>query len=225
MKILVCSCDRNEYLWEPFHHCLEKYWPNHPQVFYATETKINPYYETLCVNIPNLAEWTRRIWKTVEKLPEEPLLVMVDDVFLSRLVDVVGLAEIERQMTDTTASINLQVMSEARRQEGTYVGHNIWLMPKDSSYRVCIMCGLWNRIPLLEVLKKADRDPWALERANDGLSYNYYRLDHALMEWCGGEVGGLFGVFRGKWIEQTKKFLLQEGISESTFSHNNHLGV
>ena len=50
---------------------------------------------------------------------------MVDDVFLSRLVDVAGLAEIEGQMTDTTASINLQVMSEARRQEGTYVGHNI----------------------------------------------------------------------------------------------------
>ena len=34
--------------------------------------------------------------------------------------------------------------------------------------------------------------------ANEGLSYNYYRLDHALIEWCGGEVGELFGVFRGK---------------------------
>ena len=38
MKILVCSCDKNNDLWELFYHCMEKYWPDHPEVIYSTET-------------------------------------------------------------------------------------------------------------------------------------------------------------------------------------------
>ena len=44
-KILVMSCDKNEDLWLPFHHCMEKYWKGHPEIIYSTETKINPYYK------------------------------------------------------------------------------------------------------------------------------------------------------------------------------------
>ena len=37
-KILVMSCDK--YLYTTlFHHCIEKYWSNHPDVFYCLETK------------------------------------------------------------------------------------------------------------------------------------------------------------------------------------------
>ena len=28
MKIFVCSCDKDDDLFEPFHHCIEKYYPN-----------------------------------------------------------------------------------------------------------------------------------------------------------------------------------------------------
>ena len=38
MVILVLSCDKNEDLWQPFHILIEKYYPNHPEIIYATET-------------------------------------------------------------------------------------------------------------------------------------------------------------------------------------------
>lgn len=50
MKILVISCDKYGDTFEPFHHCMEKYWPDHPEIFYSTETVKNPYYETICKN-------------------------------------------------------------------------------------------------------------------------------------------------------------------------------
>lgn len=52
MYILVCSCDKDEDLFDPFHHCLEKYWPNHPRVVYSTESVINPYYQTITKDYP-----------------------------------------------------------------------------------------------------------------------------------------------------------------------------
>lgn len=60
MKIVVTSADINEDLFEPFHHCLEKYWENHPEVIYLTETVKNPYYRTICKDIP-FDKWTKRI--------------------------------------------------------------------------------------------------------------------------------------------------------------------
>ena len=50
MVILVASCDKNQDLWYPFYYCMEKYWPEHPEVFYSTETLKNPYYKTLSFN-------------------------------------------------------------------------------------------------------------------------------------------------------------------------------
>ena len=50
MTILVMSSDNNQDTFELFHYCLEKNWPNHPEVIYSTETVINPYYKTICRN-------------------------------------------------------------------------------------------------------------------------------------------------------------------------------
>ena len=38
IKILVASCDKNEDLFAPFKYCIEKYWSNHPEIIYSTET-------------------------------------------------------------------------------------------------------------------------------------------------------------------------------------------
>lgn len=60
-KILVMSCDKySKYTFEMFHHCIEKYWPNHPEVIYCTETIENPYYKTITINLP-VQQWTRRL--------------------------------------------------------------------------------------------------------------------------------------------------------------------
>ena len=44
-KIIVISCDKNEDLFKPFYHCIEKYWPNHPEIVYSTESVVNPFYK------------------------------------------------------------------------------------------------------------------------------------------------------------------------------------
>ena len=80
MKILVLSCDKDIDIFDAFHHCMEKYYPNHPEIIYATESVNNPYYKTICKNYP-LNKWTRRIRETLEEIPDNEILIMIDDVF------------------------------------------------------------------------------------------------------------------------------------------------
>ena len=85
-KIVVMSCDKNEDLWKPFYLCIEKYWKDHPQIIYSTETKVNPYYKTYCYNYP-IEKWTKRVYDTIKDLECDNILLMVDDLFIRNYVD------------------------------------------------------------------------------------------------------------------------------------------
>ena len=73
MTILVCSCDKDYDLFEPFHHCIEKYWKDHPEIIYATEKIKNPYYKTISIDEP-LEKWTKRIRKTLNLIDDKEIL-------------------------------------------------------------------------------------------------------------------------------------------------------
>jgi len=83
MKILVLSCDKYEDTFAPFHYCIEKYWPDHPEIIYTTETVINPYYKTVCKN----TEWNDRTLAAVNEIDDDYILMMCDDVFIRKPVD------------------------------------------------------------------------------------------------------------------------------------------
>ena len=109
MKIVVASCDRNSDTWYPFHHCMEKYWPSHPKVVYSTETKVNPYYTTVCKDY-SISAWTRRIRETLETIRDKEVLLIVDDAFIRRPVDVarVAIAIDTMKKDNTIACINFE---------------------------------------------------------------------------------------------------------------------
>ena len=116
MKILVCSCDKNEKLWYPFNHCIEKYWPEHPEVIYSTETIQNKYYRTICKNYP-LTKWTRRVRETVYEIDDHYILLMCDDVFINDFVINSDVISLENNFPYNCAAINLQIMSDDKRIE------------------------------------------------------------------------------------------------------------
>lgn len=73
MKIFVAACDKNSDLFEPFHICMERYWPTHPEILYSTETITNPYYKTICKNYP-LSQWTKRVRESLWEIDDQVVL-------------------------------------------------------------------------------------------------------------------------------------------------------
>lgn len=96
MKVVVLSNDKNTELFEPFHHCMEKYWPDHPEVIYCMETIENPYYKTICKNYP-LNQWTKRVRETLEEIDDNQIIIMMDDLFIRTKVDVERINYLDRK--------------------------------------------------------------------------------------------------------------------------------
>ena len=86
MTIIVLSCSKNEETFAPFRHCMEKYYPNHPRVVYFTDGIMNPYYETIPIQM-TLDKWAVGFREFLSKIDDEQVLLMIDDIFIRQPVD------------------------------------------------------------------------------------------------------------------------------------------
>ena len=206
MKILVCSCDANADLFYPFHHCLEKYWKNHPEVIYSTESIDNPYYRTIKRNYP-LSSWSKRIRETLEEMDDRCVLVMVDDVFIRKEVDLKRIQEAEESLRGNIALINFE-----KAFDQTYdIGKGFGLRVAGASFAVSIMCGLWDREKLIDILSE-DMTPWQVEERQPTKGYDFcINTGDYIIDW-GYRNFQYFGVHGGKWCWEVVPFFLEERI-------------
>lgn len=211
MKILVASCDKNNDLFFPFHYCMEKYWPNHPEIIYSTETVLNPYYKTICKNY-DLSRWTDRIYDTCLEIDDEFIILMVDDIFLRFPVDDSKLRSLTSLFDENTAACNLQYTFD---NKDIPINDLVNSRPKNGEYKTSVMCQLFKKEKLLDLFN-LHLDPWKFELLNDGKNYDFLILkDHSIINWWGKNgvpKNGSWGVRHGKWGKDCIEFLKQEGL-------------
>jgi len=208
MKILVLSCDNNEDLWEPFHHCIEKYWPEHPEVIYSTETKANPYYKTICVNY-SLNNWSNRIKSTLSVINDNKILIMVDDVFIRQKVDTDRIDYILPKLKDNIACFNFE-KSFDKNDIITDI-KDFKLRNHGAPYEVSIMCGLWDKNKLIDILGD-NRTPWDVELKPITYNYDFYTNSGDYIMYWGYKYGNWAGIKRGKWCKEVVPFFEKENI-------------
>lgn len=208
MVILVCSCDKDEDLFYPFKHCIEKYFPTHPTIIYSTETITNPYYKTISKNYP-LEKWTKRIRETLKEINDNEILLMIDDIFIRTPVDTKRIEYARNNLKGNVACFNFEKVFNRNDKES---GLNGWkIRQKGSEYELSLMCGLWDKEKLINVLEK-DSDPWSVEYLQDTKGYDYLiNSGNYIINW-GYKYMNPVGVVKGKWSYEVVDFFKKEGI-------------
>lgn len=208
MVIVVLACDKNTDLFYPFHYCLEKYYKNHPEVIYLTETIKNPYYKTINKNYP-LEQWTKRIRESLKEITDDEILLMIDDIFIRRPVDAKRIDYARANLKGNIAMFNFEKVFYRGDGETSLQGWKI--RKKGSDYELSLMCGLWNRQKLIHVLEN-DSDPWTVEYNQDTKGYDYLiNSGDYIIDW-GYKTFHCVGVVKGKWARECKTFFDNEGI-------------
>lgn len=208
MKILVLSCDNYVDTFVPFHHCLEKYWPDHPEVIYKTETIDNPYYKTMRANYP-LHQWTKGVREVLEQIDDEHIMLMMDDIFIRKPVDTKRIEQADRCLKGNIALMNFEKSFDGWDEPTEISG---WKKRRhNSQWEVSIMCGLWDRKKLMRVLD-LDSSPWDVEYMQRNAGYDYYiNSGDYIIDW-NYRQGRPSGISRGKWQRECIQFFEDEGI-------------
>lgn len=208
MKLVVFSCDNCIDTFEPFHKCLEKYYPNHPEVIYITETIKNPYYKTICKNYP-LDLWTKKIREALKEIDDNKILLMTDDNFIREPVDEERIKYVENNLKGNIAMFNFEKVFDSRDENCEYIGFK--KRNRNGIVLTSIMCGMWQKDKLMTILNITCK-PWEIERLNIAFDYEYYiNCDDFIID-IGYEFQKPFGLTRGKWAREIIPFFEKEGI-------------
>lgn len=202
------SCDKNEDTFEAFNHCMEKYWQNHPEVIYATETIENPYYKTICKNYP-LDKWTKRIRETLDEIDDDHILLMIDDCFIRNKVDTKRIEYACDNLKGNIAMFNFEKSFDSNDEETEIMGFK--KRQHGSPYEVSIMCGLWCKSKLIDILQ-GEHNPWDVEGIQNNCGYDFYiNSGDYIIDW-GYKTFIFTGICKGKWCKNVIPFFEKENI-------------
>ena len=208
-KIVVMSCDKNYDLWQPFYWCMEKYWKDHPEIIYSTETLTNPFYKTVALNYP-IEKWTKRVYETIKDLECDNVLLMVDDLFIRKRVDNNLVNVAESCVGGIIGALNFEKSFDSL---DTPLDYLIALRNPKGKWKTSVMCQMWNKKALLDILRvEKDKEPWVFERDNVGLNYLFLITNYGnIIDWGYGNRKW-FGIRKGKWCKEIVEFFNNEGI-------------
>ena len=208
-KILVMSCDKySKYTNELFHHCIEKYWKNHPEVIYCTETIVNPYYETLLIDYP-VNKWTKRVEEALNKIESDIVLVCPDDTFIRSKVNYNTLKKLSTYIDDKLIAINLEPPFDC-----TPCNEILSIRNPNGKWLTSFMPQLWNRKKLIELLQGKELNPRQAEKLGYGTPYTYGIIATTNTDFNFGKKPSVYpyAIVEGKWSKEMIDFCKQENI-------------
>ena len=206
MKILVMSCDKYEICWEPFFKLLDKYYKGHPETYLLTETKNCPYCKTINIQ----GSWTKRFKEALKQIDDNEILVMLDDFFIRKPVDIDRINKIK--FTDDIICYNFEL--EYREP---LIELKEWDIQKNNQeYLNSCQPTIWNKKLLIERLN-CDMTPqeWETQIINSPYIHFINNKDYIIdIGYRHQELEKGWGITRGKITKECIDFLESEGLAD-----------
>lgn len=200
-SIVVLSCDKYEPCWKPFFTLLDRYYQSHPTTYLITETKSCSFSKTININ-SNV--WTYRFREALKQIPEQYVLVMLDDFFLRGKVDVDRINNIK--FNDNDIVYNFEKKYRPCEDLGDWS-----LQYQDQMYLNSCQPSLWNKEKLIKRLEKDESAwDWEMTYINDG--HNHYVNNGSTIMNIGNDNTLNWGIVRGNITDECRTVLNEEGF-------------
>ena len=211
LTIVVNSCDAYEDLWTPFFVLLKKYWnPTECQILLNTESRTFsfPGLNIECVHTGKNVAYGKRMLNMLARVKTKYILLLLDDFFLrskveqSRIEQILEWMEADRNIVCFNCDPNV---CYADWEVNKYPGFR--RMPPGNSYVLSLQAAIW-RTDRLKKYWRPDVNPWEWEelcsiqtaRYPKEKFYCLNKADDTFLDYGHRRYGGIWGVYRGKWV-------------------------
>jgi hypothetical protein len=209
VAIVVLTFDGYKDVWDTFFECLKKHWSACPFKVYLVNNNLKPDYLGVSVlNTGDEKSWSNRVRKALELIPEEIILVLLEDYFFHIDVDNKEIKKVVSYFIDNQLDylrLNPIPYEYKRKTKGIY--------PLDTRflYGVNLQAALWRKAYLKELLFKDDFSAWEFEARQKldsptRIVGKCATVNYACLPY-------LNGVIQGKWYPNTIKELTKQNIN------------
>jgi hypothetical protein len=210
IAVLISSCDKYHDLWDPFFTLFFKYWPDCPYPVYLSANNLE--YEHQGVKTINMGEdtdWSSGFRKTLEKISQPYVIVLMEDYLLTGPVDTAMVERLIEYMESKRAAC-LRIFPCPGPDLPCADNQEIGEIRKGSAYRLSLQAAIWDKKILTELIRDGE-SAWELElngtkRTND--------LDVPFLSVTGLSPIPYYctAVVKGKWVKEAVELCRKEGI-------------
>lgn len=157
--ILVSSFDRYAVCWEPFLHGIEKYWPQHPDLYFITNLlECNGAFS---IKVGADCGWAANLKYALAQLDTEFILYSQEDYWIQNTVDHTMIMDyLGLLASDKADYIRLY---PAPPPDASYANDpRLGIIKAGSQYRASLQMALWRKKTLIDLLDVKE-SPWQFE--------------------------------------------------------------
>jgi hypothetical protein len=200
VAIVISSFDGYSDLWKPLEKSYKLFWNDCPYKIYLTTNYKKASFDMFNVlDIGDDNSWSDMLYKSVEKLEEDYVLLTFDDLFLFKKIDTNDIKSLTNYAVNNDINY-FQLYSS--NSSYTQITDKIVSKDKNSKYRNATVWSLWKKEVLLDLLDK-EENAWEFEDKGSVRSNKYdkfYCVNYAAIPYINGVV-------KGKWVPNVVKKL------------------
>lgn len=193
LAVAILSCDKYSDLWTPFFHCFAKKWANCPFPVYLESNEVDPDIKGVStVLVGKGGTWSRDLRIFLEKIPESHILILLEDIFLTKNVKTKLVSYYFEKSINLNASyLRLRpIPMPDSRVEGS-----IGRLSPDAMWRTSAAFAIWKKDSLLRILDDSE-NAWEFDTKSflrSRTDPNFFCTYRFIFSFC-------HGVQKGKWF-------------------------
>lgn len=171
-RVFVITCNKYSWCMRPFAYLFNKHYGQEHEVIYGTDKKPdfslpeNFTYFDMERDYPS-SEWSDSLIRILDRSPDEFIVLMLEDYWLTRKVDLRAIYRLHEFMKDNRNILRFD-LTDDRQYNGKaefagYIGeYDIVETPPGSEYNMSLQAGIFSTQLLRELLEPG-KDAWQVE--------------------------------------------------------------
>ena len=187
LAVVINTTDKYASIWEGFWYHFSRNWTANYPIYFLNERKdVNFPVKQIKVDIPEMSLWTKKLRESIKQIPEDDVLVWLEDLFLVKKFREGEFENIYRMFKRLNADalrirMNRDQFTKKRNTSFIVNGLRVKKLKQDSKYLVYHSVNIWKKSYLLECLE-VDETPWENERYGSIRMQNKKRLIYIIIK-------------------------------------------
>ena len=211
LTLLVSSFDEYSACWAPFCHGLNKYWPEHPSLFFITNFLEAP--DGVSLKLGNDQGWAKNLLRALDMIPTDYILYAQEDYWIKKAIDNQNIIDFLGYLESGLADY-IRLYPAPGPDSIFALDERLGIIAADAEYRTSLQMSLWRK-ETLKALVRLDETPWQFEvngsKRSQGFPYRFlcvtkrrFGIDYVFT-----------AIVNGYWTKEAYSYNENEGINVS----------
>ncbi|MCM1257606.1 MAG: hypothetical protein NC307_07095 [Roseburia sp.] len=195
ISLLIIGFDPYIDVWDHYFELLDKYWAKRPKTYLATNTIEPDYLNVTVFPIGKDAEWSKKVYKSLEKLDTKYVLLLLEDFFTTSYVNNKSLDDLIGLMKENNISY-CKLLNQSKMRGMAFKGKKyLHVIKRDDEYGISLQPAIWEKEFLKELVGTGNYNAWVFEmnqirnkyQNNNGINCladdrNILQITHAVVQ-------------------------------------------